>query len=247
MVDVIGVLYSQERYAADQARAEWSAANPLDPMSGSPFWMVGEVFGHGPQANVYQDNGFDALINFAFQGELAAKASDCLSQADSGYEEYAGLLQNSHGHNFMSYASSHDTSLFFAEQNNDLKRQQGLAAALLLSPGAVQIYYGDESARPLGPSGSDPYQGTRSSMNWAAHQQPPIAALLDQAHGGDAYQTALHLQQRKVDDPAQTPSARVLAELRETGESKGYNAAFSPRDRSAFLETLDRLCRRIKK
>src|SRR6218665_1937392 len=36
------------------------------------------------------------------------------------------------------------------------------------------------------------------------------------------------------------------AHLRETGESKGYNAAFSPRDRSAFLETLDRLCRRIK-
>jgi len=36
------------------------------------------------------------------------------------------------------------------------------------------------------------------------------------------------------------------AHLRETGESKGYNAAFSPRDRSAFLEMLDRLCRRAK-
>ena len=36
------------------------------------------------------------------------------------------------------------------------------------------------------------------------------------------------------------------AHLRETGESKGYNAAFSPRDRSKFLETLDRLCRRSK-
>ena len=34
--------------------------------------------------------------------------------------------------------------------------------------------------------------------------------------------------------------------LRETGESKGYNAAFSSRDRSQFLETLDRLCRRAK-
>ncbi|MGW9232943.1 YaiI/YqxD family protein [Pseudorhizobium sp. NPDC055634] len=34
--------------------------------------------------------------------------------------------------------------------------------------------------------------------------------------------------------------------LRETGESKGYNAAFSQRDRSQFLETLDRLCRRAK-
>jgi uncharacterized protein YaiI (UPF0178 family) len=31
--------------------------------------------------------------------------------------------------------------------------------------------------------------------------------------------------------------------LRETGESKGYNAAFAPRDRSAFLQALDRLIR----
>jgi uncharacterized protein YaiI (UPF0178 family) len=31
--------------------------------------------------------------------------------------------------------------------------------------------------------------------------------------------------------------------LRETGESKGYNAAFGPRDRSFFLQSLDRLVR----
>jgi uncharacterized protein len=36
------------------------------------------------------------------------------------------------------------------------------------------------------------------------------------------------------------------AHLRETGESKGYNAAFSPRDRSQFLETMEKLCRRAK-
>ena len=32
--------------------------------------------------------------------------------------------------------------------------------------------------------------------------------------------------------------------LRETGESKGYNASFSAADRSRFLSELDRLCRR---
>lgn len=31
--------------------------------------------------------------------------------------------------------------------------------------------------------------------------------------------------------------------LRETGESKGYNAAFAPRDRSTFLQALDRMAR----
>ncbi len=34
------------------------------------------------------------------------------------------------------------------------------------------------------------------------------------------------------------------AHLRETGESKGYNAAFSQKDRSTFLQTFDQLCRR---
>ncbi len=32
--------------------------------------------------------------------------------------------------------------------------------------------------------------------------------------------------------------------LRETGASKGYNASFSPRDRSAFLSALDQMARR---
>jgi uncharacterized protein YaiI (UPF0178 family) len=35
--------------------------------------------------------------------------------------------------------------------------------------------------------------------------------------------------------------------LRETGESKGYNASFTQRDRSAFLGALDQAVRRAKK
>ncbi|HEY4199972.1 MAG TPA: YaiI/YqxD family protein [Devosiaceae bacterium] len=35
--------------------------------------------------------------------------------------------------------------------------------------------------------------------------------------------------------------------LRETGESKGYNAAFTPKDRSSFLVTLDRIVQRAIK
>ena len=36
------------------------------------------------------------------------------------------------------------------------------------------------------------------------------------------------------------------AHLRETGESRGFNAAFSPKDRSRFLEKLESVCRRAK-
>lgn len=34
--------------------------------------------------------------------------------------------------------------------------------------------------------------------------------------------------------------------LRETGEDRGFNRAFSREDRSAFLQALDRICRRAK-
>lgn len=43
-----------------------------------------------------------------------------------------------------------------------------------------------------------------------------------------------------------TAMRNLGAHLRETGESKGYNAAFSPRDRSAFLEAMEKLCRKAK-
>ncbi|EJP4075400.1 alpha-amylase, partial [Escherichia coli] len=58
-------------------------------------------------------------------------------------------------------------------------REGGSRAAelLLLAPGAVQIFYGDETARPFGPTGSDPLQGTRSSMNWQDVEGSQAATL----------------------------------------------------------------------
>jgi len=170
--------WAELRTAAERARADWARANPDDPMAGEPFWMVGEVFGHGPEASDYLDQGFDALINFDFQ-EQAVAASDCLAAAEPSYADYARRLGETPGHNLLSYASSHDTALFNQLAKGDLTRQRGLAAALLLAPGAVQVYYGDESARAFGPSGSDPYQGTRSPMNWAEHERPEVAALIE--------------------------------------------------------------------
>ena len=43
----------------------------------------------------------------------------------------------------------------------------------------------------------------------------PIAALLDEAHGGSAYRDSLNIQRGKVADPEQTPSARLLRDLSE--------------------------------
>ncbi|MEN1529302.1 hypothetical protein AAIH31_32130, partial [Pseudomonas aeruginosa] len=93
----------------------------------------------------YYRHGFDAMINFDYQ-EQAAKAVDCLAQMDTTWQQMAEKLQD---FNVLSYLSSHDTRLF---------REGGDKAAelLLLAPGAVQIFYGGESSRPFGPTGSDP-------------------------------------------------------------------------------------------
>jgi alpha-amylase len=69
------------------------------------------------------------------------------------------MAEKLQGFNVLSYLSSHDTRLF---REGDRRA----AELLLLAPGSVQIFYGDESARPFGPTGSDPLQGTRSDMNW---------------------------------------------------------------------------------
>jgi len=74
--------------------------------------------------------------------------------------------------------------------------------------------------------------------DWAGElleQLLPFAELLDRAHGGDAYQAALRAQQAKVADPGLTPSGRILATLRERGESF---AAFALRQSLAHAETL---------
>jgi glycosidase len=77
------------------------------------------------------------------------------------FASYSRLLAGQPGYNTLSYISSHDTELF------DRQRLDLAGAALLLAPGGVQIFYGDESARAAGPAPeSDLQQATRSDMNW---------------------------------------------------------------------------------
>ncbi|ELQ6216401.1 alpha-amylase [Cronobacter dublinensis] len=147
--------WQQLKNEASAALVDWKAKNPTKIIDDAPFWMTGESWGHGVMQSDYYRHGFDAMINFDYQ-EQAAKAADCLAYIDPTWQQMAEKLQS---FNVLSYLSSHDTRLF---------REGGPRAAelLLLAPGAVQIYYGDESERPSGPGGSDPLQGTRSDMNW---------------------------------------------------------------------------------
>jgi alpha-amylase len=139
------------------ALAQWKAANPNKKIDDSPFWLVAEDFGHGPgKNNAMIANGFDAAINFNFQGVAATPTN-----LESTYANYANILNPDTTWNILSYISSHDTNLF---DRNDLIDG---GTSLLLCPGAIQIFYGDETARPDGPATADAQQSTRSPMNWS--------------------------------------------------------------------------------
>lgn len=155
--------------AGTVALADWKARNPAKKIDDAPFWMVGEVFPHGVERDAYFDNGFDSLLNFDFQDQ---KLED-MSALDRLYSDYASRLAagraNGKPFDVLSYISSHDTELYPRDHLIDA------GTALLLVPGGVQIFYGDETARPPGPATpGDPQQATRSDMNWAH----PDAAVL---------------------------------------------------------------------
>ena len=159
--------------AALPALAAWKTANPTKKLDDAPFWMTGEVYGHGVEKDAYYTSGgFDSLINFDFQsnllasllahGSLVAGAADL----ETLYSRYAAQIAGDPSFGILSYLSSHDTLLFFHEIGESASLQRQAGTALLLAPGAVQVFYGDETGRRLGKFGSDQTQGTRSDMNW---------------------------------------------------------------------------------
>jgi len=149
--------WAQLKAEGVKALAEWKAANPAAKVDDAPFWMVGEWWGVGPGMHKMHQSGFDAMINFEFQGE-----DDDFKKPEKLFASYAKLQAGMPAH-MLNYLSSHDTKLF----DRDKLIEGG--AALLLAPGGVQIYYGDETARPVGyEPRTDYHQGTRSDMNWTS-------------------------------------------------------------------------------
>ncbi|MGM0508702.1 MAG: alpha-amylase family glycosyl hydrolase [Fusobacteriota bacterium] len=148
---------------AQSALDTWRANNPTAPGADwdEDFWMTGEHYDwtiSGGDKSYFNDNNgdgiqdFDSMINFGF------------SQDPSQWGSYASDLNNSNI-NALHYISSHDTQL------GAIGNKISAGTSLILAPGGSQIFYGDETDRPLGPAGSDPDQGTRSSMNWGENPE----------------------------------------------------------------------------
>lgn len=120
-----------------------------------PFWMTGEVWGHGVGRSAYFDNGFDSIINFTFQ-----TAATSLSSAEGIYSSYSGSMHGTQRFNALSYISSHDTAIYNRSNLIDA------GSLLLMVPGQAQIFYGDESARPKDDYAPHWNEPTRGFMNW---------------------------------------------------------------------------------
>ena len=163
---VEGDVWLKLKQAASENLEQWRSENGK---SGQPFWMMGEVWGHSAYRSPYADQGFDALINFDMQKKLD-KGAACFSQMQEVYQNYADSMQSTPDYTPVSYMSSHDTELFF-NRFKSFDMQRNAANALLLSPGAIQVYYGDEVGRELGPYADDFHQGTRSDMVWKLDEQ----------------------------------------------------------------------------
>ncbi len=145
---------------ADIAFEEYKANNPdkvLDP--DADFWTTGESWGHGvTKSAFFTEGGFSSIINFSFKGAST-------SNIKAKYNDLAKVNKDD-DFNVLSYISSHDDALH--DRNNLIDG----GTSLLLAPGAVQIFYGDETARPLGwtdffTKGEYKDQMYRTSMNWS--------------------------------------------------------------------------------
>lgn len=139
------------------ALANWRNSSRADEYAkgwDEDFWMTGEAFGWQKGGNSsWFSNGFDSMIDFTVAPKGGMKSySPNLPSWDERLGDSQALL----------YISSHDTGLGRASNQTEL------GTSFVLMPGLVQIYYGDETARPFGDTGSDPNQGTRSDFNWSA-------------------------------------------------------------------------------
>lgn len=139
-----------------QALREWKANNEAKKPDDLDFWMTGEVYGQSVYdgKNYYFDHGFDNVINFNFKYDLNDKSQEEI------FSYYANQVNNTDGFNILSYIASHDVSPY------DRSNLYYAGTTLMLAPGGVQIYYGDESGRPFFSPQTYGDAGYRSFMNW---------------------------------------------------------------------------------
>ncbi|WP_421824774.1 alpha-amylase family glycosyl hydrolase [Flagellimonas oceanensis] len=156
-------LHKEANYAFEM----WKKKHQDKVLDDNPFYMVGEVYNYGISGGRefnfgdkkvdFFDYGFKSLINFELK-----------SDADKSYEtifkKYSKLLHTKlKDKSVLNYLTSHDDG---APYDKDRTKPYRTANVLLLTPGASQVYYGDETSRNLIIEGTQGDATLRSFMNW---------------------------------------------------------------------------------
>lgn len=152
---------------ATHAFETWKKKNPDKVLDDTPFYMVGEVYNYkisngreydfGDKKVDYFDHGFKSLINFELK-------QDAKRSYEYIFNKYSKLLHTKlKDKSVLNYLSSHDDNEPYDKERKDPVKAANI---LLLSPGASQIYYGDETARSLIIEGTEGDATLRSFMNW---------------------------------------------------------------------------------
>lgn len=161
-------VWSEFKKECDYAFTIFKKNNPNKVLDDNDFYLVGEVYNYGISGGKYFDFGdkkvnyyddmFTQQINFEFKWNAKEL------QAETLFRKYDQKLKNDlKGYGVLNYLSSHDDGQPF---DPDRKKPFETANKLLLSPGASQVYYGDESARSLVIEGTVGDATLRSKMNW---------------------------------------------------------------------------------
>lgn len=156
-------LYKEASYAFET----WKKKNPDAILDDNPFYMVGEVYNYGISGGRefdfgdkkvdYFDHGFHSLINFELK-------NDAKNDYETIFSKYSKLLHTKlKKKSVINYLTSHDDGQPFDQERKEPMRA---ANVLLLTPGASQVYYGDETARSLIIDSTQGDATLRSFMNW---------------------------------------------------------------------------------
>nr|WP_319265136.1 alpha-amylase family glycosyl hydrolase [uncultured Draconibacterium sp.] len=145
--------------ACNNALQEWRGNNPELPESTweSAFWMTGDIWDSSIQYRPkYASSGFNSIVNFTFPKDGNLKT------IGETWQCYADSLNSRDDWNALSFLNN------TYKRDVDISNMVNCGTALLLSPGAIQIYYGDEVARKKGAGQylSDSIQGYRSDYPW---------------------------------------------------------------------------------
>lgn len=147
--------------ACNAALKRWRAAHPDDPAAAwtDDFYMTGDYdcadIDYKPD---YAAAGFSSMVNFYFpkQGDL-----DGIVHTWQAYSDSVAAHPDWHPFSYLNNSYHRDANM---------ERMEDCAIALLMAPGVAQVFYGDETRRPLSDArfNVDSDQAFRSDMNWAS-------------------------------------------------------------------------------